>query len=1287
MAHRLVDIFDSVVLLPMPGSKTDSGIAVHDCARHFAKHLPTFFLKFDLEVNQTKIEKTDQKKLFILGVSRSLSEETRHTPLDIAAFENLDHCLREMGSRNRLIWSCNPYVNFLMEKWARHFRIFHPAQWMFQMATSFSADNNDPAKSHFMRFFNKQLSLVDLIVSDSAKSEKLLRSNLQYKGELLRLFPHERRNSIIRPEFYQRLRKGGARPQKRRAKLSAARKKPGQKLFYHGPIDQELDYKLLTFAAEKLPEWQFNFCGKYVGETASPLAKKFSSLSNVKFFEPRTGDEIALLASKAAAAILPISSTKSFQPDIETKVSEYWASGLPVIATEAVNIQPEPGVVELAKSGAAFVEKIKSVSTTRFDRSRLAKRLIYARRTTIDQDFDKFHSNLINKVADMKSRRKLNILVLYCEKSTANRGLRLSLEAIKENSPHNIYFLPATTWAQSPPYAYTPDPETSRTLFEEYGFDRRTLWDFEIFDAVIIHYSVRLAFDFILADPIARLLQKFEGPKLLYIQDEYERTETARKWMDILKFDIVYSCVPARHMEVIYPKKRFPHTKFTNVLTGYVSPDLKQNPVRALRDREIAIAYRGRQLSHRYGKLGYEKREIGIKVKEYAEKRGVKTDIEWDDKERIYENWLDFLGSARATLATESGSNMFDFDGHLLEKAEAWKEVGFEEAYKAYFSKFDNVIEMGQVSPKIFEAIALKTALICFKGNYSGVIEPDIHYIPLNKDFSNIEQVFEKLFDDEYITKMTEQAYNDVIISGRYDIKKHMRLLNRDIESLSGPKSQARIINTPIAINKNTALEPLYRNSAAGFLLNDQPLNLPNFRSSFLSAFEDMKISSSCVARHSESPNLLYHEWLQSSPYDEVGDLVRNEGSRRPLPSAQPTGNLGTSDQLPDNNASINPNRVGTELKPRLRAIKHNLSARLGWQKGNRLVRKFLSPKNMVSAARLFRGKLRAFMKSASLSSLPLENYHEKIAHEILKKTIHEFGEDRRGNRLFDYHLCLNAMQYASQMTIFLSGNTKLNHLTAPDANGGSGAEHSYSPEKNTAIQVENFIKIMLALGFPSRDITVFHAIDGNTDIQTHRVAEIFFAAAWRMFDIGRGWHPYVKDIENPISFERACKEAFSICANMLNPGFRQANQRRIKDNWAYIERQEYGVLYSNDGIICPPLDEVSNKFVLKNLPAELGWTGSCNGELGNAHMRLQFPDQRRRHVTLRFGDLQTVSGPASINSSAAKLLANGKELPMKEEIQISINENSLDISLVSPGEVKSHIHLRSIEYSSDRLV
>ena len=329
---------------------------------------------------------------------------------------------------------------------------------------------------------------------------------------------------------------------------------------------------------------------------------------------------------------------------------------------------------------------------------------------------------------------KLNIVVLYDHTSTHVSTTCEYLDAFRKYSRHNVYYLPATRYAWS---GAIPDEDNI---------------DFLLFNVVIVHYSIRLIYPDHIDEGIAAQLAAYDGLKLLFIQDEHERTETTRQWMDRLQFDIIYTCVPRPYREQVYPQQRFPKTRFRQVITGYL-PDDPQIETYALpiKQRKIWIGYRGRILSPRYGTLAREKHIIGVDVKKLAKQRGIRLISKSPTKSRSTgRNWYRFLGSARATLGTESGSNVFDFDGSI-EKAvdQALKKnpgITFEEIRRTILVPHEKLIKMNQISPKIFEAIRLRTALIFVEiSGYSGVVRPDIHYtVPLKKDYSNIDDVFKK---------------------------------------------------------------------------------------------------------------------------------------------------------------------------------------------------------------------------------------------------------------------------------------------------------------------------------------------------------------------------------------------------------------------------------------------------------------------------------------------------------------------------------------------------------------
>ena len=232
----------------------------------------------------------------------------------------------------------------------------------------------------------------------------------------------------------------------------------------------------------------------------------------------------------------------------------------------------------------------------------------------------------------------------------------------------------------------------------------------------------------------------------------------------------MFTCVPKEGLEYVYPRADFPKTEFIETLTGYVPEDPSLESYQLpMAERSLRIFYRGRDLPYQYGLLGREKYTIGLEVKRLADARQLSCDIAVDSMSRIYgAEWYRRLASARATLGTESGSNIFDFDGSLASLCRDFSHQPFEDIHSRFLAAHEGPVSMNQISPKIFEAIRLRTALILFEGTYSGVVQPDVHFIPLKKDYSNIADVFAKLEDIPFLEKMTALAYDDIVATKRY---------------------------------------------------------------------------------------------------------------------------------------------------------------------------------------------------------------------------------------------------------------------------------------------------------------------------------------------------------------------------------------------------------------------------------------------------------------------------------------------------------------------------------------
>ena len=354
--------------------------------------------------------------------------------------------------------------------------------------------------------------------------------------------------------------------------------------------------------------------------------------------------------------------------------------------------------------------------------------------------------------------------------------------------------------------------------------------DLNEFDAVFNSYCARLCFPGHVSQSYLDALKAFRGVRLIAVQDEYDRTDTLRRAIHDIGFHVVFTCVPQQSHEFVYPKEMFPGIEFVTVLTGYVSEALKaqREGWMPLAQRPITIGYRGRQIHGHYGRLGFDKYEIGRRMREICCARGIRHDIETSEDKRIYgEAWYDFLGQCRSTLGTESGSNVFDFDGTLEAKyrqivVENGRELNYDE-FRCYTDPRENEVQMGQISPRIFEAAATGTPMILFSGQYSGIVNPDEHYIELKKDFSNVDEVLDRIQDMDALEDLADRAYRHLIASGRYDYNRFVETVD---EVIAQKLTELRGARTPESAG-NGRRRDYWKDPDALSSLEEQPTSAP----------------------------------------------------------------------------------------------------------------------------------------------------------------------------------------------------------------------------------------------------------------------------------------------------------------------------------------------------------------------------------------------------------------------------------------------------------------------------
>lgn len=314
--------------------------------------------------------------------------------------------------------------------------------------------------------------------------------------------------------------------------------------------------------------------------------------------------------------------------------------------------------------------------------------------------------------------------------------------------------------------------------------DARPCVDLNCYDAVLLSYCARLCFPGYVSEHFLELLDEFGGVRAIAVQDEYDLVENERTALDRLRPHVVFTCVPSDQREAIYPQARYPQTEFVQVLTGYVPAKILSNQsVLPLSERPIVVGYRGRDIGQRYGELGRMKFEIGQVFKDLCDARGLACDIAMDEASRIYgERWYQWLGACRSVLGSESGSNIFDFDGTITSACQKTRGAVLPPDIQTRIRELDRRFSMGQISPRIFEAAATQTALVLYEGRYSDAIRPHEHYIPVARDHSNLDAVLNALLDVKGLELMVERTHAHLIRSGQFSYSTFVQQVELTLE-------------------------------------------------------------------------------------------------------------------------------------------------------------------------------------------------------------------------------------------------------------------------------------------------------------------------------------------------------------------------------------------------------------------------------------------------------------------------------------------------------------------------
>jgi hypothetical protein len=313
------------------------------------------------------------------------------------------------------------------------------------------------------------------------------------------------------------------------------------------------------------------------------------------------------------------------------------------------------------------------------------------------------------------------------------------------------------------------------------------------FDAVVLHTTyLGLRWHRWFKEYRARSewLAGMDALKVALPQDEYHDAHTLDDWLDDLGVSVVATVLDGAYRDELYPKLSG-KAAFYEVLTGYVDETAAKGiRVPAPDQRPYDVVYRARHLPFWLGSHAQLKHRVGEAVLARAPAHDLRCDISTRPQKVVLgEAWLDLLASGRMTIGAESGSSTLDKRGELGAMVADWlerePELTFEEVDERMPAGWDDY-RFFAISPRHLEAVVTKTAQLLVEGRYSGVLEPERHYLPIRRDFSNLDEVLEQARDRERMTTLTERAYDEIYVSGRFSFRRLSETIGEILTERSG---------------------------------------------------------------------------------------------------------------------------------------------------------------------------------------------------------------------------------------------------------------------------------------------------------------------------------------------------------------------------------------------------------------------------------------------------------------------------------------------------------------------
>lgn len=363
----------------------------------------------------------------------------------------------------------------------------------------------------------------------------------------------------------------------------------------------------------------------------------------------------------------------------------------------------------------------------------------------------------------LKSPKSLSILLVSNQRSAVSALMADHIQALLRHSRHWIY------------------PIDPQALQEEGGFD------FSDYDAIAFDQTVSVQQDDVIPQRIREEIGQFPGLKVLFAHDTFQDIDAICAAIRQMKVGVVFTRVPESQFERVLGQ-RLPEVRLVNWIGGCISERLAQTNSPLLRDRPIDVGCWASPTPPWLGKLADSRFSSGQKLQEHLSGSGLKHEVyPLTYQSQNARAKTDFFRSCKAMYLSGMAASIVDFDGHVEQSVRQYlsdhPNATFEQVSQDVLQPYEGNAHIDILSLELLKAIALRTALILVPGEYSGILSPWTHYIPLEHDLSNIKDVIEAIRDTAALGGMAKRTYHDVVKSGLFSCRHAVKVFDDLIDA------------------------------------------------------------------------------------------------------------------------------------------------------------------------------------------------------------------------------------------------------------------------------------------------------------------------------------------------------------------------------------------------------------------------------------------------------------------------------------------------------------------------